>query len=487
MVNLAEVVDGREYRPVDALPEIAQARQQVRNDAWATVRAREEQLFEGKIGQVPLAIDALSTADEVLLAKDAYGKGSQEYLDRLAGLELDCLRLVAEWYRKKRPEYFPKTEHFFDAQTGDFYSHGLSIRQMTENALRPIGNNPEEVHRRVNERVENETALLLKKVGGFVLGQVGIRTISECTDTAIEDYKNDQKAGLPHRGYDGYVPEIEKVMIRDMRIDEVTGNRTEEQLGLPGLYINHYVIQEALRRRGVETADMDKTQLHGNQLLVNDDLMDFVALLDEVASEEWCTNIYLGEEVPEDHQKNYIDFRQEAQERQNGLKEMASKTAMFVIDLAEDGFDRRKAPAHIEEFVKTMLLNMAKQDVKLAVQMFDEKTAAGLQEVAYLEAMGRNQEASELLREVEKNAPGGGYCSGGSCGLESVDKFSKLGKELSEKLKAESGDEIVKDKERRCRCGNRSIVYAYNKNKVNKFCESCHAFESKQVSRGNKA
>lgn len=48
MVNLAEVVDGREYRPVDALPEIAQARQQVRNDAWATVRAREEQLFEGK-------------------------------------------------------------------------------------------------------------------------------------------------------------------------------------------------------------------------------------------------------------------------------------------------------------------------------------------------------------------------------------------------------------------------------------------------------
>lgn len=469
------------YISADEVPEMATMRQAVRTEAWETVRLREEQLAAGSYEQVPLAVDALSTAETVIEAGLQEGQESPTYQEKLAGLELDCLRLVAEWYRKKRPEYFPASRHFFDAKTGDFYSHGLSIRQMTENALRPIEDDPEEVGRRVNERVENETPAIIRKVGGFALGQVGIRTISECTDKAVQDYQNDVAAGNPHRGYNGYVPEIEKVMIRDMRIDEATGDRLEEQIGLPGVYINHYVLQEALRRRGVETAGMDKTELHGTQLLVQDDLVDFVRLLDSVAGEEWCTNIFMGEQVEADFPKDYANIRAESLRRQEGLKDMARKTAVFIMDLAADGYNRYKAPAKVEAFVKKLLLEEAKNDAILATEIFDATTALGLQQVAYLESVGDNRAALELLQEVERFAPGGGFCGAGSCGLEGVDLTNSQGQALKKALKAEPGDTVVKDKERACKCGQKSIVYAYNKNKVTKLCESCGAYESRKT------
>lgn len=480
MAPHAEVLN-HHYIPADDIFEVATARQEIRDDAWATVRLREQQLAAGQEVIVPMAVDALSTAETVLEAARLHGQSSPEYQEKLSALQLDSLRLVAEWYRKKRPEYFPAVRHFFDAETGDFYSHGLSIRQMTENALRPIDSDPEETARRVNERVENETPRIIKKVGGFVLGQIGIRTISECTDKAIDDYKSDAAAGRAAGGYNGYVPEIEKLMIRDMRFDERTGDRFEEQVGLPGTYINHYVIQQALKRKGVDAGSMDKTSLHGNQLIVADDLIDFVRLLDTVASEEWCTDVYMGEAVAPGITKNYENIRAEAISRQAGLEDQAGTVATFIMDLAADGVDRRKAPELVEAFVKKLLLNMAKDNVSLANQMFDERTGLGLQAVSQLEAAGRYQEAYELMKEVETAAPGGGYCGAGSCGLESVDAMGEAGKALSKKLQADSGDTLVRDKERACRCGQKSIVYAYNKHKVNKYCESCGSFESKKT------
>lgn len=473
MVESVQELTAERYASVDEFPEVAIARQEVRTQAWATVHLREQQMANGEETTIPLAVDAISTAEKVIEARDHYSSNSHEYQEKLAGLELDCTRLVAEWYRKKRPEYFPKSRHFFDAETGDFYSHGLSIRQMTENALRPIDNDPEEVGRRVNERVENETPQILRKLGSFALGQVGIRTISECTDKAIKDYQQDITSGEAHRGYGGYVPEIEKVMIRDMRFDEEKGDRLEEQIGLPGTYINHYVIQKALRRRGVETKDLDKTELHGTQLLVSDDLIDFVELLDTVAAKEWCVNIFMGEKVELNHSKDYSGIRQEATKRQEGLRDQAKSVALFVVELAENGVDRREAPAIVEEFVKLMLLNLAKEDVALAEQMFDNKTAVGLQQVAHLESVGRYQDAADLLQIVKEAAPGGGYCGAGSCGLEQVIKGTKDA-EAIKKLGFNERDTLLDKGDRKCRdCGKKTV--AYDTGKALKGCTACGA------------
>lgn len=482
MVDAAET-----YRLVDEIPAVAELRQQERAAAQATIAERRALQERGEINQIPLPIDALSTAEIVIRAKHEHGGDSEIYKERFAGLRLDTSRLVAEWFRKLRPEYFRPVRHIYDEETEDFYSHGYAIGQMTHNALTPIPDDPEEEGRRVNERVEDATPRILKKVGGFTLAQAGvrIRTISECTDKAIRDYRHDIAIGAPHTGYNGYVPEIEKVMVRDIRLDEASGDRLEEQIGLPGIYINHYVIQKALGHRGAKVGHMDKTELHGSQMLVHDDLIEFVQLLDDIASEEWGQPIFMGEIVGVDYVKDYASIRQEAYYRQEGLSDMVGTAVTFILDLVEDQVSKQKAPAMVEAFVKKMLLERVKEDNSLATQIFDEKTAVGLREVAYLESIGQYEEAFARFQEVELSAPGGGYCNGGSCGLESVNKLSEEGKELMKDLKAEAGDTIVKDKERSCRCGKKTIVYAYNENKVNKYCTSCKAFESKKSKVGS--
>lgn len=476
--NLAPQPLTNSYQLIDDNPWVAHARQQVRDEAVETLEQRRLDLESG-VESIYMPVDALSTAHEVLHAERSYGEDSPERAQRFEGLVLDCQRLVGEWYRKNTSEYFSPVRHVFDADKEEFFSHGLSIRQMTENALTPIHNNAEEESRRVNERVEDATPHILRSLGKIALGTDRIRTVSECTDKAVTDYSADIAAGRPHQGYNGYVPEIQKVMLRDIWLDTESDDRFEEQIGLPGTYITHEIIQMTLQERGADVSDMDKTTLHGAQLLAGDDLISFVAALDQTASEQWSTTIFMGEEVAADTVKDYQAFKQEALQRQELLKDHALTVANFVVDLAEDNFDRSKAPAHVEKFVKTILIDVAKKDASVATHIFDKRTADGLIEVSVLETQGRHQEAFMLLQEVEAAAPGGGFCGAGSCGLESVDVMSKSGKELAKKLGVESGDSVVKDTERACRCGSKSIVYAYNKKKVTKLCESCGAFESK--------
>lgn len=464
------------YQFVDDLPGVYEERLFVRSAAWQLIedRRQREQTMDAEYAP----IDALSTANNVLFAESVYGKDSHEYQESWQGLLLDCERLVGEWYRKNTSEYFEPTRHIFNAEKGEYYSNGLSIRRMTENALVPIAEDPEEETRRVNERVEEETPRIVRSLGSLALGR-GIVTISECTDSAIESYEADRKAGKKHRGYRGYVPEIRKLMIRHVTVDPETEDRYQTQIGLPGTYLDHETIQIALEEKGLDASSMGKTELHGAQFLADEDPMEFVKHLDAVASEQWATNIFMGEEVPDDFVKDYAAFKQEAKERKESLAGWSKTVALHVLDLAREGFDRKKAPAHVESFVKNMLLNIAKQDETVAEQMFDAKTAAGLKAVTALEARGLFDEANRLWKTVEREAPGGGSCGAGSCGLEGVLEGTKEAADLRKKLGADSGDKIVKDKERACRCGNKSIVYAYNKNKVNKYCESCGAFESK--------
>lgn len=484
MHSVRERLAPGQYLPVAELsPEVGAAIQAERDNAWGVIENRAALVREGRGDEVPLSLDALSTANSAVEARNTHGIESARYSERWQALYTDTLRLVTEWNRKLKPEVFGELRHHYSQPEEEFYSHGFALGQMTLNALVPIAKSPEETARRVNERVEDRTPLIVQKVGGFALNGVGIRTISECTDQAIEEFESDQESGAEHRGYDGYVPEIEKLMIRDIRIDPETGDRIQEQIGLVGKYsITHYVIQEALRRKGVDASELDKTNLHGLQLIADDSLMDFVMLLDEVASEEWCTPIFMGERVDEDHPRNYDSFKLEAEARQEGLVEMAEKATTFILDLAGEEFDPKKAPGHIEEFVKKLLLGEAKQNIEVAWHAFGEDTANGILEAQALEQAGRYDEAFQKMQEVEKQAPGGGSCSGGSCGLESIDPHSDQGKDLAKRLKADSSDEIVKDSERSCKsCGQKKVVYAYNKSKVNKFCEGCHAFESKKT------
>jgi hypothetical protein len=468
------------YRLVDSIGEVALARQEERDVAEDLLEKRRLSANSDHDKPQYLVVDALSTAHKVLEASRIFGITSPEHTELHNGLQLDCLRLTAEWYRKKKPEYFPPVRHHFDDSTQAFFSHGLSLQQMTENALVPIANNPEEEDRRVNEYIEDATPQILRSLGAIASSRDVIRTVSQCTNMAIQQYQTDVLLGRPHGGYGGYVPEIEKLMIRDIKLDSSTSDRFEEQIGLPGIYITSEIIEEALSRHGVDVSTLTKTELHGSQILANDDLMDFIKTLDEVASKEWCTNIFMGEEVPANATRSYSLFREEALARQQGLRELSGQVANFVLDLANDNVDRAQALKMVEDFTKRLLLNYVKDDEAAAEQMFDRQTSRDLQEVVYLESIGEHEQAHKLMEQVQENAPGGGYCGAGSCGLENVELSSLEGKELAKKVRAEAGDVVLKDKIRKCKCGSTGIIYAFNAKKVNKFCESCGAFESKK-------
>lgn len=466
------------YLYVDDIPEAYVARQAVRLGAEALLEERRKARVQGgeAAAGLPLSVDALSTADQVLIAERVYGKKSQEYLECRKGLILDSQRLLGEWYRKKKAEYFKPVRHVRQAN-GEYFSHGMSTTKMTENGITPMPDDPEEEGRRVNEHVEDVTPTIVMSLGCVAL-DTKVRTISECKNKAIRDYASDVKHGRKHRGYDGQVPEIEKQFFRDFWVDADTADRFEEVVGLSGIYINPYVVRKTLERRSLEAAGLDKTALHSSQLLARDGLLDFVKDLDAVASEEWCTNIFMGEVVPKDFVKDYTAFKQEALQRQESLKDMAETVANFVLDLAANGFDRQKAPQHVEAFVKKLLLELGKKDFAVAEQMFDETTARGLQKVAYLEQQGRADEAFRLQQEVEKAAPGGGFCGAG-CGIETVSASSPEGKRLAKLLGANSGYTLAKDKERKCKCGSKRIAYAYTSRKYIKACDDCGSREEK--------
>ena len=114
MAEAAAVLpDLSSYRFVDDIADVAAARSAYRDEALSILDLNRTTTAHGF---ELLPVDALSTAQSVL----AYSPNSEEYAERRKGLSLDCRRLVGEWYRKLRPEYFSPTRHYFDDATQEF-------------------------------------------------------------------------------------------------------------------------------------------------------------------------------------------------------------------------------------------------------------------------------------------------------------------------------------------------------------------------------
>jgi hypothetical protein len=448
------------YAFLDSLPDFYTARQEAKLEAYSIVEKNRQYLRDGEFHMVSMPVDALGTAKRVRNAAEIYGHNSEQYVDRFNGLVLDCGRLLSEAARKNTYEYFPLEKHEFNEEDQQYYSHGMQILAMTEAALTPVAE-PEEVERRVNERVEE----ISYGIGRTALvGSVKIRTVSECTDWAIDALEGSSTS------CGGYVPEIKKLMIRDVSYDG--DDRFQEQIGVSGVYITHEVILEALEIKGVEAATLSKTELHGAQFTAEDDLIEFVALLDEVASEYSGISIFLGEAVDEDLSKDYSTVRDDAVSRQKKLEEKSNELAYTVLNLEAENVDDWAAVGIVEAKVKSMLLQISKQDSSIAASAFDKNTEKGIQEVVYLQAMGRFEEASKKMQEVEDQAPAPGYCGAGSCGLESLSSKSDDGLKAQE-IGLDSSEGLIKDKERSCvKCHKKAVVYDL---KGKKGCVNCGA------------
>jgi hypothetical protein len=469
----------------DTVPELRFARLRAGQEAASILGRNRQLLYEGETESVPRAVDALGTVRQVVEAKREFGADSPQYKEKFEGLMLDSERLLGEAYSKHTSEYFAEVLQSFDPAKREYSAHGLSVKRMVTNGLSPaVG--PEERARRANEYVEEGTYEAI----GTAIGHIGLQgmaeripepaalaetespalsvmTVSECTDEAIKDYELNPKGS-----HGGYAPGIRKFMVRGVHFTE-SGDRLEEQVAVPGLYITHEVITEVLAGKGAiaQGEELSKTELHAKQLIsVNGEgVMDLVKELDQKAGEKSGKRIFMGEKVPADHEMDYDAFVGQAEIRRQKLAPKPQQLAEYLVALEEGGTDGATAEALVNVWLKRTLLEVAGKNPDLAEAMFDQATAEGFREVARLKAEGQDNEARWLQAQVERNAPEVSYCGAGSCGLEAaspgdVSKAQRLG------LKGE----IIHDKERPCpACSAMKVVYGEN----GKACTGCDYVE----------
>jgi hypothetical protein len=384
---------------------------------------------------------------------------------------------LGEAERKNTWEYFEETNHQFDEENQKYVAHGVHTLDIVERGLSPTTDQSEEESRRVNEFVEENTYHALrrvKKLGRLGLHkQISVKTISECTDWAIKAYETNSKAS-----HGGYAPGIKKLMIRGMRFDE-KGERFEEQLALPGVYITHEVITSVMQENGAipHGDNLSKTELHGKQFidLSSQGVISLAEKLDQKATEISGKNIFMGEEVSADSAKDYSSIHQESKFRRQKRQQMSYELAEHTIRLQANKTDSWAAEGIVGNIVQRMLLGIAKNNPELAANMFDQETADGFAEVARLESMGRHEEAYLLQVEVEENAPEASYCGAGSCGLERATNMRDIAKVRELGLEGE----LIRDTERACpSCAAKSVYYDNNGSKA---CAGCGNNEIKKA------
>lgn len=460
-------------------PYFRDVRAKAKLQAEAIVEYHMQHLRNGEFDHVPLEADPGGTARKLVAVGKAFGKESAEYKEVLQGLRRDCERRIAEASRMKGWELYDETVMTLDANTGQFFSDGLSVDQMLENGLTPAVNPdcPEELPRRINEFVELKTDAQLVQTAG--MEDYGTFVLSQCPQSVRDAYLQDPNKAVAS----DYVPEIDKTMIRHKLFDPKTGEIRMRQLGVPGLYFTNEVVNDALARLGVTQegdSPLDRTQIHGTQFIaannVIGDAVSMLRLLDQVASEHHGFTIYLGMPLEAGQHVDYEGIPAQAEQRRKDQAELTEKYTQLLIGLEESGLPRELVAKEANDFVRNELIEVAKQDPSQAKLMFNDSTVKDCEERAEHIQHGRYAEAAALDLKIAKEAPAAGGCGAGSCGLEDLTASEE--KAVNDLLGVKAGEDTVKDNERPCmKCGQLSVVYAWSSSGVKKGCLSCHSTE----------
>lgn len=474
----------------DAVPEIAFRRRRVAQEAQRILAYNSQLLHNGRASEVPAASDPLGTAEQVVEARDEFGVDSPEHRRTYKGAVLDNTRLSGEAItkNKKGGSYFERVRRQFVSDDEGHSAHGLSISRMTRNGLSPLLGKEDQA-RRVNEHVEEDGTYV--PIGSMIARHglrdfvellpikieseipkltVQVTTVSECSDEAIAEY-----VANPNGSHGGMRPGMKAIALRRTHFEDNSGDREDESLIIDGRFITHEVIQAFLVHEGVVESgkQLSKTEVLGTQLVsVNDgSILNFARRLDDFAGTWHGKRFFFGQEVPDDHPRNYGDAIDEAEVRDQQLGSLPVELTDFQIELVDKGTSGEVAEALINKLLKDKFMKVVKQNPELAAVVFDEATAKGLTHVAELEAQGRPEEARLYAQEVYDNAPDVSYCTGGNCPeLENVDPHSGIDR-LLEDLGLHG--KKVRNKVAPCKnCGEKQLHHDYHGNTACTACKS---------------
>lgn len=445
-------------------------------------------------------MDRLTTAERAVEAKRLYGEDSPEYRTARESMVTDSQRAITEGLSRATFEYFPELEQQHDPVSGGYIFMGRQLGDMIDEGITPAVHE-EEAQRRVTDRAEEQTYGAIRRLSRLAVGNTvffeparptpeawqpqalaghdlrAIR-ISECADWAIGAYKRGTR-----QGFGGYVPEIQKMIIRGVRFDRRVDSRFMEQVAVPGAYYTPSVITKAMRiKRAVSDGEQLTKAERGRKQMLNtngEGVLDFMALLDTLASEESGKNIFRGEVVPPTHPRDYAAIPAEAIARHEAVRKESEHLADFTISLVENEPDRDAAQAVAERYEKKVIFDIVKHDPQRARIAFDAKTADKVAQASRLRSLGDREGSDRLIYDAERNAPPVGNC-GEACGIENVLASSTTGTAGAELLGVKPGETLLRDTIRACaecsEVGN--VVYKVDaKGTVSKGCLNCKAKE----------
>lgn len=214
-----------------------------------------------------------------------------------------------------------------------------------------------------------------------------------------------------------------------------------------------------------------KSQLPGG-------VIDLVKLLDQMKG------TFFGQNKPV---QDYEKFKEFCIQREAEFSDDVDQITDQLVIEANILNGPAQASKRMAKLVEERMVQKAVEDESIETWVFGTESANNIEQARLARMQGNQQEANKYEQKAIETAQSGA-CTAGSCGLESISLDTDEGKLLREKVKAEDGDIVLRDTERVCRCGRKgTIIYAYNKNKVNKYCEGCHAFESKASQKAQAA
>jgi hypothetical protein len=456
----------------DTLPELYEYRQAAFWDAVSELEDNKQRLQDGDFESIPMAIDVLGTARTLSAIEQTHGRDSQQYREGFTSMVKDGARQIAEAERKNSWEHFPKLYQPRDPVTGDYLSHGISIRETVRRGLSPLAP-PEEQPIRILEDVEEGTNRYVGEHEALGQGST-LLTIKECPDYVIRDFQRGKSIA-----HGGYVPAIEKLVLYGVEFTEQ--GRYHEQLAISGKYITHEVILAVLKDRSAiePNANLSKTEVRAKQFIETsgDGLMGLMRDLDQKASEIYGLSIFMGEVVEADHPKDYELAIQESAARQLDQKSKAIEVAEFLRNLEGQKVDSALAELLLNIKLKKDMFNQALTDTDKAAMMFDEDTAEAIKDLNRQRALGLSVDGDGIAERIYRSAPEPSYCGAGSCGLESVQTASV---EATKARRLGLSGELIHDTVRPCPSCHELAVYYDGTG--SKGCINCNKKDIKSVS-----
>jgi len=446
---------------IEQVAELKAARDAALSQAWQIMDSARYQPGSGEFEPVRMPADPITAGERLVEAEQRYGRESQEYSQAYEAVMTDSLRALAEAARKTTWEYFSPLIQTYDRASQTYEAFGRPVIAVTASGLRWDGQ-AEERQRLAQEHAEE--AVYNRLYGHELARSHWVLTISQCPDHAINN---------PETGY-SYVPAINKMMIRGVHFggEDTPDIRVSEQVGLPGLLIDEAVISRALAAVGATGYGerLDKTKLHGTQILIDKTkltgVMDFVELLDDLAG----PGVFMGE--PADLAGDYQAVPELAEARQSVLERQAKELAGYITQLARQRTDHAWAAWQIERKLNSIIHVLAKQSPQTAREAFGEPTARGYAQARLLEQAGQYAQADNLRLITQTEAPPAAFCGAGSCGLKSASPAETLTGHGLGLL-----GELILDTVRRCPKGHvNSILYDKFGSKA---CKRCRLTELK--------